>query len=69
MKNNEVKSFVFQVAQETEKQAQWKAAEGSAEACGNRNWDGCGGCTLVDYGWGREPMTTPGIGGDGPVWC
>ena len=70
MKNNQVKSFTFRVAKESETNAQWKASDDSAAvSCGNRNWDGCGGCTMTQMPWGSEPTTTLGTGGDGPVFC
>ena len=59
MKNNQVKSFTFKVAEKADKKAQWKAREGVAIA----------GCTLTKMPWGREPTTNFATGKDGPVWC
>ena len=69
------KSFVFNVAKQSES-TKWIENGNDAKACGNPNpipggpdGKGCGGCTFVDFGWGREPTTTPGFGGDGPAFC
>ena len=60
MKNNQVKSFTFKVAQQNQdKKTQFKAREGVAVA----------GCTLVQTPWGREPTTNWMTGGDGNMWC
>lgn len=61
MKNTQVKSFTFKVAQKTEeKKTQFKAREGVAIA----------GCTLTQTPWGAEPTTDWfGRGGDGGMWC
>ena len=64
------KSFVLNVAK-TEKPKSWQqSGADSIASCPKPNGsDPCGGCTLVDFGWGQEPTTTHGVGGDGPMFC
>jgi hypothetical protein len=60
MKNTQIKSFTFKVAQQTQdKKTQFKAREGVAIA----------GCTMTQTPWGREPTYSFQTGGDGGFWC
>lgn len=59
--NNEVKSFTFKVAEESQtKNKQFKAQEGVAIA----------GCTNTKTPWGYEPtFNMMHLSGDGSFWC
>jgi hypothetical protein len=65
------KSFVFNVAKQSDSQ-KWVGNSKDAGAICVPKSKTCGpggGCTMVDLGWGTEPMFKSGIGGDGNMFC